>query len=468
VTLAWMKEETRNAPAPATVPYAREFDTANTPEPQIAILGQSPFTTLVTSSGGGQTRFAAMAVTRWRADPTLDDSGHWCYVNDLTRDRIWSAGFQPACVQPAWYKARFTEDCASFHRRDGEMETLMEIVVSSDDAAEVRRLTLSNTSSGARELEVTSCAEIVIAPFGIDRGHPAFSNLFVETEWVAEANTVLAMRRPRSAENVPVWCGQTLCSIEGRAVNVSCETDRAQFIGRGRSYRNPIAMGKHGDLSGSTGAVLDPVFALRTRVSVAPGESTSLAFVTFVADDRENALQLAREYGDWNGVTRLMENARSTPSDEQGQLYQALANHLLFPRTLSGRRAADRNELEYFGISGELPIVLATLEADEDIAGVHELLRIHRYWRARGVRSDLMILVNRTNQGLENLVAEFNNERDALRDAQTFTHAGAVVLEEMRSLGEMQLDCLRAASRFEVACEGFDVRQCLERLDSGR
>ena len=463
-----MKEAIRNASALATVPHVREFDTANTPEPQIAILGQSPFTTLVTNAGGGHIRSGGMAVTRWKADPTLDDSGHWCYVNDLASGRIWSAGFQPTCAQPAWYKARFAEDCISFHRRDGEIETLMEIVVAADEPAEVRRITITNTSSSTHEVELTSCAEIVIAPFGIDRGHPAFSNLFVQTEWIAEQNTVLAMRRPRSSENVPVWCGQALCAIERSAGNVSCETDRARFIGRGRSYRNPMAMGNHGDLSGATGAVLDPVFALRTRVTVAPGQSASVAFVTFVARDRTDALRLASEFTNADGVPRLMESARSIAPDEQGQLYQALANHLLFPRTLSGRRSADRSELEYFGISGELPIVLATLETDEDLTGVTELLGIHRYWRARGVRSDLMILVSRSNQLLENLVTEFNSESDALRDGETFTHAGSVILEEMRSLGEMQLDALRAAARLEIACEGFDVRQCLERLDSLR
>jgi cyclic beta-1,2-glucan synthetase len=463
-----MKEAIRNASTATTVSNAREFDSAHTPAPQIAILGQSPFTTLITNSGAGQTRFGEMAVTRWRADPTLDDSGHWCYVNDVTSDQTWSTGFQPTCAQPEWYKARFTDDCVSFHRRDGEIETLTEIVVSAEDAVEIRRITLTNKSSTPRELELTSCAEIVIASFSIDRGHPAFSNLFVQTEWIPDRNTVLAMRRPRSSEKEPVWCGQSLCAMEGVAGNVTCETDRAQFIGRGRSYRKPIAMGKRGDLSGTTGAVLDPVFALRTRFAIAAGESASVAFATFVAADRKHALQLASECSDSDRVNRIIQRARSADSDERGQLYQSLAGHLLFPRTLSSSASADRNELEYFEISGELPIVLATLERDDDLAGLAELLGIHRYWREHGVRSDLVILVSGSNQLLEHMISDFNSESGALRDAQVFAHPGSVILEEMSSLEEMQLDSLRAAARLEIACDGFDVRQCLDRLDSSR
>jgi cyclic beta-1,2-glucan synthetase len=227
-------------------------------------------------------------------------------------------------------------------------------------------------------------------------------------------------------------------------------------------------MGKRGDLSGTTGAVLDPVFALRTRFAIAAGESASVAFATFVAADRKHALQLASECSDSDRVNRIIQRARSADSDERGQLYQSLAGHLLFPRTLSSTASADRNELEYFEISGELPIVLATLERDDDLAGLAELLGIHRYWREHGVRSDLVILVSGSNQLLEHMISDSNSESGALRDAQVFAHPGSVILEEMSSLEEMQLDSLRAAARLEIACDGFDVRQCLDRLDSSR
>ena len=146
-----MKNESIEVSASGEHARVREFDTANTRRPHIAILGHDPFTTLITNAGGGQTRFGAIAVTRWRSDPTLDDSGHWCYVKDLTTDTMWSAGFQPTCVEPSWYKVRFDEGCASFQRKDGVIETLMEIAVSADDAVEVRRVTVRNTSARASQ-----------------------------------------------------------------------------------------------------------------------------------------------------------------------------------------------------------------------------------------------------------------------------------------------------------------------------
>ena len=462
-----MKDETPEAPLAAAAPYAREFDTADTLRPQIAVLGQAPFTTLVTNAGGGETRFGAIAVTRWRSDPTLDDSGHWCYVNDLTSGRVWSAGFQPTCVEPHWYKARFDEDSVSFHRQDGEIETLMEIVVPADEAIEVRRVTLTNRSARDAEVELTSCAEIVIAPFDADRGHPAFSNLFVQTEWIGETNTVLAMRRPRSADIDPVWCGQSLCLLDGSAADVSCETDRAKFVGRGRSYRNPIAMGNRGKLSGSTGSVLDPVFSLRARLAIPAGGSTSVGFVTFMASSRSDAMRLASAASNASRVNDLIRAAHSRVNDDSGQPYQALACHLLFPRMLSGRAGTGRNDLEYFEISGELPIVLATLESDEGTRGLEELLRIHRYWRAKGIRSDLVVVSNHSSQDLETMVTEFNDETTAMSDGAMFTHPGWVILEEMGSLDEMQLDSLRAAARIEVGCDGFDLQALLQRLESG-
>ena len=54
-----------------------------------------------------------------------------------------------------------------------------------EDAAEVRRVTVTNNGDAVREIELTSYGEIVLAPPDADRAHPAFANLFVETEWHA-------------------------------------------------------------------------------------------------------------------------------------------------------------------------------------------------------------------------------------------------------------------------------------------
>ena len=117
---------------------------------------------------------------------------------DLSNGRLWSAGHQPVCAEANWYRVLFASDRVTFIRRDGDIETQMEIAVASDDAAEVRRVIIYNRSSTAREIEITSYAEIVMQPLDVDRAHPAFGNLFVQTEWLPDSSAILAMRRPRS------------------------------------------------------------------------------------------------------------------------------------------------------------------------------------------------------------------------------------------------------------------------------
>jgi cyclic beta-1,2-glucan synthetase len=112
------------------------------------------------------------------------------------------------CADANWYRVLFASDRVTFIRRDGDIETQMEIAVASDDAAEVRRVIIYNRSSAAREIEITSYAEIVMQPLEVDRAHPAFGNLFVQTEWLPDSSAILAVRRPRSVTEKLRWCGQ--------------------------------------------------------------------------------------------------------------------------------------------------------------------------------------------------------------------------------------------------------------------
>ena len=164
-------------------PVVREIDTPDTAQPHVALLGRLPYTIMVTHAGGGYSRYGDLAVTRWRADGTTDHTGQFCYVKDVVSGHVWSAAHQPVCAEGEWYHAYLATDRVTFHRRDHGIETRTEIAVVPNDSAEVRRVTLINESDETRELELTSYGEVVLALPGADRQHPAFSNLFVETEW---------------------------------------------------------------------------------------------------------------------------------------------------------------------------------------------------------------------------------------------------------------------------------------------
>src|SRR4029079_1382521 len=130
-----------------------------------------------------------------------------------------------------------------------------EIVISPEDDTELRRIRITNRTQSLRVLEVTSYAEIVMATQASDEAHPAFSNLFVQTQIIREHNAIYCTRRPRSEEEIPPWMFH-LMHVNGSEIEqISYETDRMQFIGRGRTLQHPQAM-EVDTLSGKEGSVL--------------------------------------------------------------------------------------------------------------------------------------------------------------------------------------------------------------------
>ena len=284
------------APAASRI-AVHEMTTPHTPEPHVALLGGSGYSVLVTNAGGGYSRANGIDVLRWRADGTRDDTGQWIYIKDLSANTVWSAAHQPTCVNASSYRAIFAADRVVFARQDGAVDTQTEIVVVASEQAEVRRVTLVNRSPAVREIELTSYGEVVLCPAAADRSHPAFQKLFVETERLPDG-ALLASRRARSATEAWPWCVHVVAVGAERVGEVTCETDRARFVGRGRTTRAPRALDPDVVLSGTVGAVLDPIVALRVRVRIEPGRSAMVAFTTAVAPTREAALQLADRYRD--------------------------------------------------------------------------------------------------------------------------------------------------------------------------
>jgi len=458
-------------------PAVREVATPDTPQPEVALLGHLPYTIMVSNGGAGYSRYEALAVTRWRADGTRDDTGQFCYVKDVTRRRAWSAAHQPVCAPADWYRAFLATDRVTFHRADGDIETRTEIAVVPDDAAEVRRVTVTNNGSDAREVELTSYGEIVLAPPDADRAHPAFANLFVETEWHAWCNAITATRRPRSAQEAPLWCVHVVDDGEERVGPVTCETDRARFLGRGRSTRDPAALDADGALSGTTGAVLDPVFALRTRVRLAPRQSASVAFTTLVATTRERAFQLADRYHDSHAAQRALDLAWTaaqielremniTPGD--AAVFQGLAGHLFYsnpalraPEDELRRNRGAQPLLWANGISGDWPVLLATIQSAEGLPTLRQLLAAHHYWRRRGMTVDLVVLNAYPSTYLQELHDKITATVYASSEAGVVDRPGGVFVRRHDTLGADGLLMLRATARVQVPCDGRSLGRIL-------
>jgi cyclic beta-1,2-glucan synthetase len=404
----------------------RRYTSAHSRVPRTQLLSNGRYSVMVTAAGSGYSRWRDVAVTRWHEDTTCDGWGSYIFLCDVRGGDVWSAGYQPCGVEPDTYNVIFAEDGAQIARRDGSIGTVLEIAISPEDDAEVRRISITNHGVRTREIDVTSYAEIALARQSDDLTHPAFSKLFVETEFVPGLGAILATRRRRSDGDPQVWAAH-LVVVEGETVGgVQFETDRARFLGRGRTIRASAAAHDGWPLSDTAGSVLDPVFSLRQRVRIPGGDTARLAFWTMAAPTREALLDLADKHHDAMAYERAATLAWTQAqmqlhhlgiSTDDAHLFQRLANHVVYSdptlrpaQDVLKRHARKSSTLWAHGISGDLPIVLVHISEGDDLELVRQVLRAHEYWRLKQLAVDLVILNDRAPSYLQDL----QNSLDAL------------------------------------------------------
>ncbi|KAF0146055.1 MAG: putative glycosyltransferase 36 [Nitrospirae bacterium] len=390
----------------------RVFSSPDTPIPEVQLLSNGRYHVMVTNAGGGYSRWKDLAVTRWREDSTCDNWGTFCYLRDVASGEFWSTAYQPTLKRSNNYEAIFSDAKAEFRCRDHDVDTHTEIAVSPEDDIELRRITITNRTRIRRTIDVTSYAEIVLASSAADALHPAFSNLFVQTEIIRQQGAILCTRRPRSLDEHPPWMFH-LMAVHGADIGeASYETDRMQFIGRGGTIADPQAMRGAagfftGALSGSQGSVLDPIVAVRYRITLDPEESATINIVSGIGETRDMCLGLVEKYQDrrladrvfelaWTHSQVLLRQLNATEAD--AQLYGRLAGSVIHANSLlraepgvinNNRRG--QSGLWGYSISGDLPIVLLQIEDPANIDLVRQLVQAHAYWRLKGLAVDLVI-----------------------------------------------------------------------------
>lgn len=381
---------------------------ANTATPEVQLLSNSRYQVMVTNAGGGYSRWKDLAVTRWREDSTCDNWGSFIYLRDIGTGEFWSATHQPTLKRAQSYEAMFSEGRAEFRRRDKDIETYSEIVVSPEDDIEIRRVRIINRSNTRRTIELTSYAEVVLAAQAADMTQPSFGNLFVQTEIIGERRAILCTRRPRSAEEHTPWMFHLLAVNGTDVFNVSYETNRMQFIGRGHTLAAPQALSDSiNALSGTEGSVLDPIVAIRCRITLEPEQSATVDFVTGAADKRDACLGMVDKYQDRHMADRVFDLAwthsgvtlkQINASEIDAQLYRRLAGSVIYanpslradPAVLIQNRRG-QSGLWGYAISGDLPIVLLKIADTANIDLAWQMIQCHAYWRLKGLAVDLVI-----------------------------------------------------------------------------
>ncbi|PTW59302.1 cyclic beta-1,2-glucan synthetase [Breoghania corrubedonensis] len=453
-------EEVKVSPATADteIPTSRRLTATMSGPPVTQLLSNGRYAVMLTAAGAGYSRWRDIAVTRWREDSTRDDWGSFIFLRDVQSGDFWSAGSQPLGTDAENREVIFDEDRAQFIRRDGNLTTTMDVLVSGEDDCEVRRLSLSNRGRRPREIEVTSYAEIVLAPPAADRAHPAFSKMFVQTEHLAEFGALIATRRLRSHAEPQVWAAH-LAFVEGEIVSdPQYETDRAKFIERGRSIGTAAAIAEGGSLSNTVGTVLDPIFSLRQRVRIAPGKVARVAYWTIVASSRAELMDMIDKHHDRSAFERAR-----TLAWTQGQVqlrhldvdageaadFQRLAAPILYadPRYRASsenivRGAGPQSSLWHLAISGDLPIVLLSIDDPQDMAQVRQLLRAHEYWRMKSLAVDLVIINERASSYTQDLQIAIET---AVRSSQSRPRFGLELAQG--SVFALRADLMSAEAR---------------------
>ncbi len=462
--IAAVAETAGSRPEETAQALTRTFATANTPLPEVHLLSNGRYHVMVTNAGSGFSRWQGLALTRWREDAACDDHGFFFYLREVDTDRVWSATPQPLAPDFDRSEATFSQGGAEFQSVIYQFQTRTQVAVCPEDDMELRQLTLTNLSRKARTIEITSYAEIVLLDGRAEAAHPAFHKLFVQAEPALDKAALLYTRRPRSAGETPPWMFHSL-HVEGGANlrGPTAETDRAAFLGRGRSVRNPAALDGSGPLPDRAGIVLDPVAALRYRVRLEAGQSVKVNAFLGVAPTREAAEACIDRCRDphmadrvfslaWTRSQMLLHQLRA--SEAEVQHFARLAGSLLYAsphrrdraRVLAANR---RNQaaLWSYGISGDRPIVLLSIADLANLDLVRHLVQAHSYWRQKGLEVDLVIWSEAFAGYRQSLLDAIVGLVQAGTEAKLLDQPGGIFVRNIDQVPEDDRVLIRAVAR---------------------
>lgn len=423
--------------------------------PEVLLLSNGSYSIMMTLSGSGYAKKENMMIYRWKGDTTSDSLGSFLYIKNLNSNNYWSASYEPCKIAGDEYVTEFTVDKGVYTRKDDSIESRLEVTVSSEDDVEIRKLTLRNIGEVPVTLEVTSYMEAILQNFEGDAVHPSFSNLFISTEYLSEHKSLIASRRPRSKDTSYQYLFHKIVIQEDIEGSLTYETSRLNFIGRNRDLSNPQAMDNSFSLMNTTGTVLDPIMSMRCRLKIEKGEEKVVYYVTGTASSNEEIVELIDKYN----KTVKLESSYSSYSkavqlqlkslgikSTQANIYQRLASYILFLHSgRSDREEYIRNihnhqqDLWAYGISGDVPIAMALVKDNKDMDLIRSMIKMHYYWRSKGLKVDLLIYNNEESsyeQPLQKNIMTaigFAKQGDLLnKPGGIFVHNKATMPEEIR------------------------------------
>jgi cyclic beta-1,2-glucan synthetase len=424
-----------------------------------------------------------MELTRWRDDPTLNDRGTWIYVEDRLNGQLWSVTRQPTMTPPTRSEVNFYPHRVEFERQDGDIVLRTIVTVAPDDDVEIRRVTLTNNGSQTRVLALTSYAEIILNEQSADQRHPAYNKLFIESEFLERDQLLLFRRRPRSADEKPIYLVHFFTSNHGQIGLTGYETDRAKFLGRGGTVRRPAVFSMPNQtsiLSNTTGAT--STRSVRCRRSLSFHPINHVAFITLAAHSRKEAIDLARRYRRWSQIGRAVQEIRLQAENELAQLnltsrqieqIQKLLSPLVYlshalraePAILNANTLGQPG-LWSFGISGDYPILLVRMSREEELDLLGEVLQAHTYWRKRGLMIDLVIFNQRETSYDQGFKSRIYRLLERTGSETWLDKRGGIFILQDDQMSEAERTLLMTVARVILDGEGGPLERQLSKLDA--
>ncbi|WP_409069019.1 GH36-type glycosyl hydrolase domain-containing protein [Clostridium sp. FAM 1755] len=460
--------------------YSRIYNTAKTDIPRVGLLSNGSYSLMISNRGGGYSKKEDTTIYRWREDLTSDSRGLFFYIKNINSNNYWSATYEPCKFEGEHYKAQFSSDKITFSREDGNIITETNITVSQEEDAEIRSINLKNNSNHDRVIEITSYCETTLANYNTDLVHPSFSNLFVKTEFSEEPFCILANRRKRSEMDISPWVIQTV-AVEGEQIGgFQYETSRIDFIGRGRNLYNPKAMDNETNLKNSIGPVLDPIISIRVRVKLKSKENCTIAYTTAFCHSKKEGIEIAEKYRNIDNIKTAFNLSWSHSNLEMKRLgirstaanmYQYIVSNILFiNRNMKEREKyikyikSGQSNLWSYGISGDYPIVLVTLDKESGIDIIRQLLTAYRYWKLKNINVDLIIINTKESSYIETIEDSILNLINTLGLMHNVNKSAGIFLFNKSTMNEDTLNLLKAICRLYIDCNKGSLA---EQIDIG-
>jgi cyclic beta-1,2-glucan synthetase len=441
------------------------------------LLGNGRYSVTLRANGAGWSRWGQTGITRWRDDALRDACGSFVYLRLDAAGAPVSVTSHPAPDPQAVYSCRFHTDRVCFDALWPELRINTTVWVSPEDDIELRKLVLSNLSDETIELELISALDVTLASHAADEAHPAFSNLFVKTDWLPEQQALRCVRAPRLVTEQAMQAAHFVADTEGEVLGLRCQTDRLRWLGRHHTPGQPLAqMDPVPPEAGPLETGLDPVAALGVRLRIVPGAQAIVTFATAASDDAATLRAVIDKYRQPSYVARssvmsaTLAGIPAVPHRPRTDYLPALhalttALVLTLPKVdppaadavNAPPHASDRRLLWPLGLSGDRPLLLVHAGAPQGLGLLRVLALVLREWSRAGVACDLVVLSHEAHSYHMPLQRELTlllEQHAADLQARPGPAVTGLYLLRADELSPEQIATLRSLARVQLQADG--------------